>query len=354
MKMAFRWFGENNDSVTLDQIRQIPQTSNIVWSLHDKVAGDTWSEAEITKEANFIKAQGFEIDVVESVNIHEDIKLGKASRDKYIEIYQDTIRKLSKVGVKVICYNFMPVFDWMRSDLAMPLKDGSTVLAYDANIVEARSFEQTLKDFSDGALGYTLPGWEPERLSILAETLEAYQSVTEDQLWKNLEYFLKAIIPVAKECEIKMAIHPDDPPWSIFNLPRIVNRAEHLRKILSLVDDPHNGLTFCTGSLGSTSENDLPAMLTEFIDRTPFMHIRNVKREDRLFYETSHRTQDGSVDITKVMEILHAHNYQGYVRPDHGRMIWNEAARPGYGLYDRALGIMYLWGLWDAFQQKSK
>ncbi|MGL4676971.1 MAG: mannonate dehydratase [Brevinema sp.] len=353
MKMSFRWFGENNDSVSLEQIRQIPQTNNIVWSLHHKIAGDVWTREEIQKEANFIKSYGFEIDVVESVNIHEDIKLGIPSRNKYIEIYQDTIKKLSEVGVKVICYNFMPVFDWMRSDLAMCLTDGSKVLAYDAAIIESRTFEQTLKAFSEGSLGYTLPGWEPERLALLSQILEAYQGVSEEQLWLNLEYFLKAIIPFAKECGIKMAIHPDDPPWSIFGLPRIVNRVEHLRKILSLVDDPHNGLTFCTGSLGSTEINDLPVMLEEFLDRSPFMHIRNVKRESTLFYETSHRTQDGSVDITSIVEILQKNNYQGYVRPDHGRMLWNEEARPGYGLYDRALGIMYLWGLWDAFSQKD-
>jgi len=314
--------------VTLNQIRQIPQTKNIVWSLHSKVAGDIWTQEEITKEANFIKSHGFDIDVVESVNIHEDIKLGKLTRNKYIEIYQDTIRKLAKVGVKVICYNFMPVFDWMRSDLAMLLPDGS--------------------------LGYTLPGWEPERLSLLAKTLEEYQSIDEEQLWKNLEYFLKAIIPIAKENGIKMAIHSDDPPWSIFGLPRIVNSEEHLQKILSLVNDPHNGITFCTGSLGSTDRNNLPIMLEKFINHCPFIHIRNVKREDNIFYETSHRTQDGSVDITKIIKILHQHNYRGYVRSDHGRMIWNEQARPGYGLYDRALGIMYLWGLWDAFQKNSK
>ncbi len=354
MKMSFRWFGENNDSVSLDQIRQIPQVNNIVWSLHHKIAGDTWTEEEINNEATYIKSKGFDIDVVESVNIHEDIKLGKPTRDKYIEIYQDTIRKLSKVGVKVICYNFMPVFDWMRSDLAMPLSDGSKVMAYDAKIVESRTFEQTIKDFSDGSLGYTLPGWEPERLELLAQTLREYQSVDEEQLWKNLEYFLKAIIPVAKECDIKMAIHPDDPPWSIFGLPRIVNCREHLIKILSLVDDPYNGLTFCTGALGSTLDNDIPLMVEEFIDRIPFIHIRNVKVEGDVFYESSHRTQDGTVDITKVMEILSSHNYQGYVRPDHGRMIWGEQARPGYGLYDRALGIMYLWGLWDASQHNKK
>lgn len=354
MKMTFRWFGETNDSVTLDQIRQIPQVEGIVWSLHYKVAGDIWTEEEILKEKRIIEAKGFNADVVESVNIHEDIKLGVSSRDYYIDIYKDTIRLLGKAGVKVICYNFMPVFDWMRSDLAMPLKDGSTVLAYDAKLIDNRTFDEILKSFSDGSLGYTLPGWEPERMAILADTLMAYQKVTEEDLWENLEYFLKEIIPVAEEFGIKMAIHPDDPPWSIFGLPRLMTNATNLRRLLLLVDSSAHGITFCTGSLGSLSTNDVPKMLEEFMDRIPFIHIRNIKRETKdLFYEVSHRTQDGSVDITEVVDVLSKYYYQGYVRPDHGRMLWNEQARPGYGLYDRALGIMYLWGLWDAFQQKS-
>lgn len=355
MNMTFRWFGENNDSVSLNHIRQIPQVKGIVWSLHNKTAGEDWPEKEIQDACFQIKSHGFHADIVESINIHEDIKLGLPSRDKYIETYQNVIRNVAKEGVKVICYNFMPVFDWMRSDLSFPLEDKSLVLAYDPKLIESLSFDELLKKFGDGSLGYTLPGWEPERMTHLAATIEQYQEVNEEKLWNNLKYFLEAVIPIAKENDVKMAVHPDDPPWSIFGLPRIITNAANIRRLLKLVDDPANGLTFCTGSLGASENNNIPAMLEEFLDRSHFIHIRNVKRyPDKTFHEVSHRTQDGSVDITSVIEILSRNKKSVYVRPDHGRMIWDEKARPGYGLHDRALGIMYLWGLWDAFLSTKK
>lgn len=353
MQMTFRWFGLNNDSVSLNQIKQIPQVEGIVWSLHNKVAGDKWTRDEIFNEKKLIESYGFNIDVVESVNVHEDIKLGLPSRDKYIEIYIDTIRLLAEAGVSVICYNFMPVFDWFRSDLAMPLPDGSNALAYNPKLIDGKNCHDIVKAIADGSLGYTLPGWEPERLEKLTQTLDAYQNVTEEILWANLEYFLKAIIPVAESVGIKMAIHPDDPPWSIFGLPRIMTCEKNLKRLVNLVESPSNGLTLCTGSLGASPANDMPKIIESLISHIHFLHIRNVKREDDgLFYEVSHRTQDGHINITEIIKILYKNNYKGYVRPDHGRMIWDEHARPGYGLYDRALGIMYIWGLWDAYRNK--
>jgi mannonate dehydratase len=196
-----------------------------------------------------------------------------------------------------------------------------------------------------------MPGWEPERLQHLTRLFGAYQGVTEEHLWENLRYFLNEIIPVAARCGIRMAIHPDDPPWSVFGLPRIMTSQENFRTFLKLYDSPYNGITLCSGSLGANPSNDIVAMIHEFADRIPFAHIRNVRvYENGDFIETSHRTQDGTVDIAGIVRAYHEIGFTGYARPDHGRHIWDEQCRPGYGLYDRALGIMYLWGLWDALQ----
>lgn len=198
----------------------------------------------------------------------------------------------------------------------------------------------------------TMPGWEPERLKNLTQLFEAYKNVTEEDLWNNLKYFLEQIIPVAEINDIKMAVHPDDPPWSIFGLPRIVKSRNDLARLLKLVDSPYNCLTLCSGAIGSNPNNDVPAMIREFGNRIAFAHIRNVKiYENGDFIETSHRTCDGSLDIYDIVKAYHEFGFTGYARPDHGRHIWNEQCRPGYGLYDRALGIMYIWGIWDTLQR---
>ncbi|SDW38644.1 mannonate dehydratase [Paenibacillus sp. PDC88] len=349
MKMVFRWFGVGNDTVTLNQIRQIPGVEGIVWALHDVPAGEEWPMDKILEIKSQAEQAGLHLDVVESVNIHEDIKLGLPSRDKYIENYKRTIEKLAQVGVKVICYNFMPIFDWLRTDLYKEGPDGSTALFYEkARIHNMDPFELVHQINQDSQL--TMPGWEPERLKHLTTLFEAYKNVTEEDLWANLEYFLNEIIPVAEAHDIRMAIHPDDPPWSIFGLPRIITSQDNVRRFLSIYNSPSNSITLCSGSLGANPGNDIVSMIHEFKDRIPFAHIRNVKVFDNGdFIETSHRTQDGTVDITGIVQAYHDTGFTGYARPDHGRHIWDEKCRPGYGLYDRALGIMYLWGLWDAY-----
>ncbi|MBB6635998.1 mannonate dehydratase [Cohnella thailandensis] len=354
MKMGFRWFGEGNDTVALSQIRQIPGVETIVWSLHDVPAGEEWPMDKILALRDEVEAAGFNIDVVESVNVHEDIKLGLPSRDRYIENYKRTIEKLGQVGVKVICYNFMPIFDWLRTDLHKEMEDGSTALFYEkARIENIDPFDLVAKINENSAL--TMPGWEPERLARLTSLFEAYKGVTDENLWENLRYFLNEIIPVAARHNIKMAIHPDDPPWSIFGLPRIMTSQENFRRFLKLHDSPYNGITLCSGSLGANPDNDIVAMIREFADRIPFAHIRNVRRyENGDFIESSHRTQDGSVDIAGIVKAYHDIGFAGYARPDHGRHLWGEQCRPGYGLYDRALGIMYLWGLWDAAERSAQ
>ncbi len=352
MRMTFRWYGEGNDTISLEQIKQIPGTEGIVWALHDLPAGEVWPVEKIEEVKRQADRAGLHIDVVESVNVHEDIKLGLPTRDRYIENYKKTIENLGKFGVKVICYNFMPVFDWTRTDLAKEMEDGSTALFYENSKVDQIDPVELARKISGSSL--TMPGWEPERLKDLSGLFKAYEKVTEEDLWDNLQYFLEQIIPIAEINDIKMAIHPDDPPWPVFGLPRIINSQEGLRRLLRVVDSPSNCITLCTGSLGANGNNDIVAMVNEFIDRIPFTHIRNVRRyENGDFIETSHRTQDGSVDITGVVEAFHQKGFKGYARPDHGRHLWGEQCRPGYGLYDRALGIMYLWGLWDAFERKS-
>jgi len=354
MRMTFRWFGEGNDTVPLRYIRQIPGVEGIVWSLHDVPAGDEWPMDKILEVKRQAEAAGLHIDVVESVNIHEDIKLGLPSRDLYIDNYKKTIAKLATVGVKVICYNFMPIFDWLRTDLHKEMEDGSTALFYEkSRIADIDPFD-LVKSINENS-SLTMPGWEPERLQHLTSLFEAYRGVTEEKLWENVEYFLKEIIPVAEEHNIRMAIHPDDPPWSIFGLPRIMTCQENFRKFLKLYDSPYNGITLCSGSLGANGDNDIIAMIHEFADRIPFAHIRNVRRYDNGdFIESSHRTEDGSVDIAGIVSAYHEIGFTGYARPDHGRHIWDEQCRPGYGLYDRALGIMYLWGVWDACVRKAQ
>lgn len=350
MRMTFRWFGEGNDTVPLSYIKQIPGVEGIVWSLHDIAAGEDWPMDRILEVKSQAEQAGLHIDVVESVNVHEDIKLGLPSRDAYIDNYKKTIEKLGTAGVKVICYNFMPIFDWLRTDLHKEMGDGATALFYEnSRIANADPFQLVEEINANSAL--TMPGWEPERLQHLTGLFEAYQGVTEEHLWENLRYFLQEIIPVAAKSGIRMAIHPDDPPWPVFGLPRIMTGQENFRRFLKLHDSPYNGITLCSGSLGANPNNDIIAMIHEFADRIPFAHIRNVRVFDNGdFIETSHRTQDGSVDIAGIVRAYYENGFTGYARPDHGRHIWDEQCRPGYGLYDRALGIMYLWGLWDALK----
>jgi mannonate dehydratase len=246
---------------------------------------------------------------------------------------------VAAVGAEVVCYNFMPVADWTRTSTDTPLSDGSTTLAYDDEaLAELGSIE---------ALSH-LPGWaaayEPAELRAL---MAAYDDVGPDDLWANLEYFLERVVPVAETAGVRLALHPDDPPWPVFGLPRIVTSGDAFERITQLVDRPANGVTLCTGSLGADPEQDLPALARRLGDRVHFVHARNVAvTGPRQFHETAH--PDGDVDFRAVLGALKTNGFDGPLRPDHGRMIWGETGRPGYGLYDRALGATYLRGLWEA------
>ena len=355
MKMVFRWFGENDDSVSLKEIKQIPGMTGVVTALNEIPVGEVWPLDKIKELKRKINSAGLELKVIESVNVHEDIKLGLPSRDKYIKNYKETLRNLSEAGIEVVTYNFMPVFDWLRSDLAEKLDDGSTAMSYDEEWINNTDPVKLVEDFDKGSKGFSLPGWDPERLAELKGIMKKYENIDENDLFENLKYFLEKILPVCEENDIKMAIHPDDPPWPIYGLPRIMTGKENIRKLLKMVDHPYNGLALCSGSLGSNPENNVSDLIREFADRIHFGHVRNLKFDgEGKFHETSHLSSEGSLDLFKIMKAYYDIGFEGYIRPDHGRMIWGEEARPGYGLYDRALGATYINGLWEAIKKVNK
>jgi mannonate dehydratase len=329
----------------------------VVSALFDIPVGEVWPIERIFSLKEKIEGYGLKLEVIESVNVHEDIKLGMPSRDRYIENYKETIKNLGQAGIKVLCYNFMPVFDWIRTDLTKKLADGSEVMSYKDDEIRGLDPIELINEMESASRGYSLPGWEQYRLKEIKRLFELYKDVDEEKLFKNLKYFLENIVPICEKYDVRLAIHPDDPPWSIFKLPRIVTNKQNLDRIINLVNSPYNGLTLCTGSLGANTENNLPEFIRCFgrKGRIHFAHIRNIKIEKpRVFYETSHLSSDGSFDMFEIMKAYYDIGFDGYMRPDHGRMIWGENARPGYGLYDRALGIMYLLGLWEAIHKMSK
>jgi mannonate dehydratase len=358
MKMALRWFGSRMDTIPLQYIKQIPGVTGVVSSLMDIPAGETWPMERIAKLKKEIDAVGLNLEAIESVNVHEDIKIGLPSRDRYIENYIDTLHNLGKAGIKLVCYNFMPVFDWTRSDLAKKLPDGSTALAYDKKIIDKiKNPQEFAERIQKSNAGFEMPGWERDRMSELKKLFERYEGIGRKELTENLKYFLEAIIPAAAEADIKMAIHPDDPPWDIFGLPRIATSKEDFDVIIGLVDNLYNGITLCSGSLGSNPKNDIPSIVRYFGEkkRIHFAHIRNLKiHEPGVFNETSHLSSDGSFNMYEIMKAYYDIGFTGYARPDHGRMIWGEKGRAGYGLYDRALGVAYLNGIWEALCKGSR
>jgi mannonate dehydratase len=347
MKTTVRWFGPA-DPIPLGHIRQIPGVSGIVSALYDVPVGETWPIAKIERLVASVAEVGLALTVVESIPIHEDIKLGRSTRDRFIDQYCQSIANLGRLGVPVVCYNFMPVFDWTRTNLDLRAPDDSTSLAFDAAVANRI-------DLSRGTA--ELPGWgaaySADELRLL---LDAYSTVKSELLWENLAHFLERVVPAAESAGVKLAIHPDDPPWPIFGLPRIITDASALERLTRIVDSPANGVTFCTGSLGASASNDLPAIIRSLgaRGRIHFMHCRNVRRTgEKSFQETAHPSRFGDVDMLEIMRALRDIGYSGPMRPDHGRMIWDERGRPGYGLYDRALGAMYLQGLWEGVSASS-
>ncbi|MGB8452371.1 MAG: mannonate dehydratase [Anaerocolumna sp.] len=355
MQMTLRWFGSRHDSVTLEQIRQIPGVTGVITTLYDIPAGEVWTLEDILKMKDEVQASGLEIAGIESVNIHDAIKIGLPEREKYIDNYITTLENLGKADIHMVCYNFMPVFDWTRSDLAKKRMDGSTVLSYDQDLIDKIEPEKLLDQFDGKSNGFVLPGWEPERLEHVKELFELYKDVDSEKLFNNLVYFLNRIRPVCEKYNIKMAIHPDDPAWPVFNLPRIIRNKESVVKLLKTVDAEFNGLTLCTGSYGSNPNNDICDIIRAAKGRIHFAHIRNlIHHAPGKFDEAAHLSKDGSFDMYEIVKALYEMGFDGPVRPDHGRAIWGEVAMPGYGLYDRALGAAYLNGLLEAIEKADK
>ena len=346
MQLSFRWYGDR-DPVTLDAIRQIPGVVGIVSALHDLPPGVAWDADAVVALRQRVEAAGLALTCIESIPVPEGIKLGTDDRERLADRWCASVEAVGAAGVPVVCYNFMPVFDWTRTSLQRPLADGSEALAY---------VEGELSAVEEALASGGLPGWmDAHSPDDLRRLFAAYAEVDTERMWDHLGWFLERAVPVAEAAGVKLAIHPDDPPWPLFGLPRVVTSADAFDRVCDLVDSTANGVTFCTGSLGAdpAQVSDLPAAAARLAarGRLHFAHLRNVSRlgEGRDFTETSH--PDGNVDLNAVIRALAGAGFDGPLRPDHGRQIWSErddpTVRPGYGLFDRALGATYLRGLWE-------
>lgn len=382
-EQTWRWFGPY-DTTSLTDIKQTGATG-IVSALHEIPIGTIWPVDKINAHKKKIEDAGFRWSVVESVPIHEDIKRQRGDFQVWIENYKQSIRNLSECGIDTICYNFMPVLDWTRTDLQHLMADGSTGLrfdeialaAFDLFILKRKGAEdeyddQVLKQAKEYA--DNLSNQEIEKLTetILAglpgseegysyeefrEMLSTYDGISAQDLQSNLIYFLKEIIPVAEEVGVRMAIHPDDPPFPLFGLPRVVSTEEYAKAIIEAVDSPFNGLTFCTGSYGARADNDLPKMVESLGYRINFVHLRSVKREyGRSFHEANHLEGDGNlVEVIKALiKEQHRRKEEGRKdlsipwRPDHGHQMLDDLKKetfPGYSCIGRMRGLAEMRGV---------
>ncbi len=342
MKMTFRYYGEG-DPVSLSYISQIQPVTGVVSAVYGVPVGEVWPHEKIAAIKKAAESHGLEFEVVESIPVHEDIKMGLPTRDTYIAAYKENLRRVAKAGVKCVCYNFMPVFDWLRTNLKYPHSSGAYSLAYD--------HEELLKL---DPLNLHLPGWdESYKAGELQALVTAYQKLSEEDLFQNLVYFLSNVLPVAEEVGVRMAIHPDDPPWGVFGIPRIIKGEEDFDRLFAALPSMANGITFCTGSLGANPKTDLVKLAGKYAKRIPFAHLRQLTHTgEGKFYENGHLSGAGNVDIIGVVRALTENGFDGYVRPDHGRSVFGEAPGGGYGLYDRAMGACYLQGLFEGMERR--